>query len=69
MFLERLKRLASRLVGRRPPGSGPSQDPHVGVRQPRKPGPGGRHSSVALAEPEPDRSVGAVGASSRTDQR
>jgi hypothetical protein len=67
-MFELLKRLAARLVGqrppvvgRRPPSSGPAQDPYAGVREPRKRGPGGRNASVAVMEPEPDQSVSAIG--------
>ncbi len=44
-----------------PPGAGPSEDPDAGVREPRRGGPAGRGSAVALSEPEPDRSVAAIG--------
>jgi hypothetical protein len=60
-MFELLKRLAARLVGRRPPPSGPRQNPYAGVREPRKRGPGGRNASVAAMEPEPDQSVSAMG--------
>ena len=60
-MFELLKRLAARLVGRRPPSSGPTQDPHAGVREPRNGAPGSRNSSVAVMEPEPDQSVSAIG--------
>ena len=73
-MFELLKRLAARLVGwrppssgptqdvgRRPPSSGPRQDPYAGVREPRKRGPGGRNASVAVMEPDPDQSVSAIG--------
>ena len=61
MFFQRLKQLAARLMGWRGPSSGPSQDPYAGVREPRKRGPAGRHSAVAVMEPEPHQSVGAIG--------
>jgi hypothetical protein len=64
-MFERLKQLAARLMGWRPPSSGPTDDPYAdpyaGVREPRKRAPGGRHSSVAATEPEPDQLVSAVG--------
>lgn len=55
------KQIIARLFGRRPPTSGPSQDPYAGVREPRKRGPGGRNVAAAVMEPEPDRFVRAVG--------
>ena len=65
MFLDRLKQLAARLVGRvPPPPAATSQDPFAGVRQPRTRRPGGRNSAVAVMEPEPDQWVGAIGRSS-----
>ena len=66
MFLEGLKQFAARLVNWIPPSPGPSEDPYVGVREPRKRGPAGRTSSVAVKEPEPDQSVDAAGRSWRT---
>jgi hypothetical protein len=55
-----LREFVARLLARRPPGADPSRDPYAGVRQPRRTGPGGRTSAVALMEPEPDRSVDAL---------
>jgi hypothetical protein len=60
-MFERLKQLAARLMGWGPPPPDPTHDPHAGVRAPRSRTPGGRHSSVAVMEPEPDRAVSAVG--------
>jgi len=60
-MFELLKQLAARLMGRRPPSSGLTQDPYAGVRQPRNCAPGGRNSSVAVMEPEPDQLVSAIG--------
>ena len=60
MFL-RLRQLVARLVGRRPPSSGPTHDPYAGVREPRRRPPGGRNSAVAVMEPEPDQRVSALG--------
>ena len=37
------------------------EDPYVAVREPRRRTPGGRSSSVALAEPEPLKHIRAVG--------
>jgi hypothetical protein len=58
-----LKALALRLRRRGfiafPPA--PPDDPHAGVREPRKRGPGGKSSAVALAEPPERESVRAVG--------
>ncbi len=50
-----------RISGRRPPTGGPALDPFARVRHPRRGGPGSRTSGIALMEPEPDRSVDAVG--------
>jgi hypothetical protein len=63
MLLQRLKQLAALLIGRRPPSPGSSPDPCVGVREPRKRGPGGRRSAVAVMEPQPQQSVRAIGGS------
>jgi hypothetical protein len=60
-LLQWLKQLAALLFGRRPPSPGSSQDPCVGVREPRKRGPGGRQSAVAVMEPQPRQSVRAIG--------
>ena len=65
MFFERLKRIAARLMGRGGPLLEPPMDPYVGVREPRKRGPAGRHSAAAVMEPDPDRSVTAAGRSWR----
>lgn len=58
-----LKALASRLVwrgfGGLPPA--PLDDPHVGVREPRKRGPGGKSAAVALVEPAERKPVRAYG--------
>ena len=59
-MFERLKQLAARLMGRQGPLWGPPGDPYARVREPRKRGPGGRHSAVAVMEPEPDRFVDAT---------
>ena len=57
-----LKALALRLARRRfDTFLPPSEDPEVGVRQPRKRGPGGRSSAVAIVEPAESVSVRAVG--------
>jgi hypothetical protein len=65
MLIQRLKQFVSRLVGRRRPSSGPPQDPYAGVREPRKRGPGGQSSAVAVLEPAPKQSVIAQGQASR----
>jgi len=46
----------------------PSEDPYAAVRQPRRPGPTGRSSAVALEEPRPPRRVHAVGAAASRRQ-
>jgi hypothetical protein len=51
-MFERLKLLAARLFFRLPSLPDPPADPCVGVREPRKGGPGGRHSAVAVDEPD-----------------
>lgn len=56
-----LRRLIARLFGRRPPWLGPPEDPRAGVRQPRRRGPAGRESAVAVMEPEPPTAARAVG--------
>ncbi len=63
MMFTYLRRLAA-LIMRRPgpfhPFNPPS-DPYAAVRQPRRGGPGGRSSAVALSEPDPPSTVHAVG--------
>lgn len=47
-----LRALASRLMGHGlDPPLPPPEDPYAGVREPRKHGPAGRNSSVAVDEP------------------
>jgi hypothetical protein len=57
-----LKSLASRLTRQ---GTReflpPAEDPPIGTREPRKRGPGGRSSAVAIAEPDDPASVRAFG--------
>ena len=60
-----LREFVARLLGRHRPGADPSGDLYAGVRQPRRSGPGGRTSAVALMEPELDRSVNALAARPR----
>lgn len=68
--LDRLKQIVARVLGRRPPPSGPLPDPHAGVREPRNRRPNGRESAVGVMEPEPERLTHAVGrAYSATDPR
>lgn len=51
-MLAYLRALVSRLIGRGfDPFRPPLADPPVGVRQPLRPGPGGRSSAVAVEEP------------------
>jgi hypothetical protein len=63
IMLEYLKALAARVLGRTG-GSflPPPEDPQVGVREPRRHGPGGKSSAVALMEPADDTLVRADGA-------
>jgi hypothetical protein len=58
-----LKALAARLAQRGFPWLPPEplDDPHVGVREPRKRGPGGKSTAVALPEPTEQRVVRAYG--------
>jgi hypothetical protein len=60
-MFRRVKQFVARLLGWRPPTSGPTDDPYAGVRHPRTRGPHSRDSAVAVMEPEPHRSVRAVG--------
>ncbi len=62
-MLSYLKALVARLSWRSFDGLPPAlpEDPYVGVREPRKRGPGGRSAAVALAEPEERRTVRAYG--------
>lgn len=68
-MFERLKQLAARLrlSGGFPFLPDPPKDPFAGVRVPRQHGSGGRHSGIALSEPEPDELVSAVGRLRRHD--
>jgi hypothetical protein len=61
VMFQRLKALAAWLMGRGLPPFDPTQDPYAGVREPRRRGPTGRNSAVALREPESETSVRAVG--------
>jgi hypothetical protein len=58
-----LKALAAKLAGRGfgglPPA--PPDDPYIGVREPRKRGPGGKSTAVAVAEPVERKPVRAYG--------
>ena len=54
-----VRRIVAALLNRLRPFS-PPEDPYAGVREPRRPNPGGRSSAVALAEPEPSGRVRAV---------
>jgi hypothetical protein len=58
-MLEYLKALAARVLrgGFRGLSPLPPDDPYVGVREPRRRGPGGRSGAVAIEEPMEERSV------------
>jgi hypothetical protein len=60
-MLAYLRALAARLRRRGTDAISPPQEPAVGVREPRRRGPGGRSSGVALAEPNEPSNVRAVG--------
>ena len=65
-MLRLVRQIVARMLGRRPPvgrppTSGSPRDPYAGVREPRRRPPGGRGSAVAVAEPEPDQFVRAIG--------
>jgi len=60
-MLAYLRALAARLRRRITDALPPTEDPAVGVREPRRPGPGGRSSGVALAEPNEPSKVTAIG--------
>lgn len=60
-MLAYLKALAARLRRRITDALPPAEDPAVGVREPRRRGPAGRSSGVALAEPNEPSNVRAVG--------
>jgi hypothetical protein len=55
-MLQFFKTIVARLFRSRPlhgaPPFGPPPDPYARVREPRKPGPDGRTSAVAVIEPE-----------------
>lgn len=69
-MIERLKQIAARWMDQLPFFlNPPPEDPLAGVRVPRKHGPGGRYSGIALDEPEPDELAGAVGRARRGGQR
>jgi hypothetical protein len=67
-MIRTLRRVLASLLHRYEP-PGPPDDPSVLVREPRRRNPGGRSSSVALAEPEALSSVRAVGASGAPPHR
>ena len=64
-MLAYLKALAARVMRRVGGALPPSEDPAVGVREPRRRGPGGRSSGVALAEPGEPSNVKAIGRNRR----
>ena len=55
-----VRRMVADLLNRLWPSS-PPEDPYAAVREPRRRNPGGRSSAMALAEPEPQRTVWAAG--------
>jgi hypothetical protein len=55
-----VRRMVAALLNRLGP-SGPPEDPYAAVREPRRRNPSGRSSAIALAEPEPQKPVRAVG--------
>jgi hypothetical protein len=58
MMFNKLRRLAAAIRARFGRGRfNPPMEPYAGVRQPRPAGPGGRHSAVAILEPEPPRTM------------
>jgi hypothetical protein len=63
-MFEYLKALAARLTrqgfGGWPPLP-PSEDPYAGVREPRRRGPGGKSTALAIAEPDEQISTRAYG--------
>jgi hypothetical protein len=58
-----LRALAAKLAGRGFSGLPPAlpDDPYIGVREPRKRGPGGKSTAVAVAEPVEWKPVRAYG--------
>jgi hypothetical protein len=64
-----LRRLAARIMNRLPPPFLPPEDPYASVREPRRRNPGGRSSAVAVAEPEEDATVRALGQVPRRQDR
>lgn len=59
-MFHRLMRMAA-TVRARLWGSGPPEDPYLSVREPRRRGPSGNSSTVAVAEPDPETRTRAVG--------
>lgn len=51
--------ISSLMNGYGPPA--PPEDPFAAVREPNRRNPGGRSSAVAVAEPEPETGIRAVG--------
>ena len=51
-MIDYLKSLVARFAGWRRTPFPPYEDPLIGVREPRRGGPGGRSSAVAVEEPE-----------------
>ena len=57
-----VRRVVAALLNRLWPFNPPA-DPYAAVREPRRRNPGDRSSAIALAEPEPEKRVQAVGTS------
>jgi hypothetical protein len=65
-MFRRVRQLLTRLLAQWPgPEEAPPDDPYAGVRHPRRGGPAGKSSAIAVAEPEPDRVVEARGPQQR----
>jgi hypothetical protein len=56
-----LRQIFAQLLERWPGPDAAPEDPYAGVRHPRRRGPAGRSSAVAVEEPEPDSRVDALG--------
>ena len=61
-MIDYLKSLVARFAGWRRTPLPPFEDPLIGVREPRRHGPGGRSSAVAVEEPDENIVIRAQGA-------